>query len=86
MRPLASSEPLTAIDPELTIYAAKPWTPQSDAMLAHEPASGGVPEEAKRAGRDYFIEAFVAHDFLKDISAPAQQRCDRLIHYAIYDA
>ena len=49
---------LSWADQELTIYAAEPWSPDSEAMLAREPDEGGVPGEASGAQMTYFLEVF----------------------------
>jgi hypothetical protein len=83
---------LDSFDQELTIYAAKPWTCDSSALVEREPDSGGIPPEGRAAGLHYFIEMFVAKEFLNDWMAserreiPLRERCERLIHCAIYDA
>ena len=83
---------LASFDRELTIYATKPWSPDSATVVAREPDEGGAPNEAKAIGAKYFIEIFIAKDVLdgsiamegRAMSIPEQ--CDRLIHYATYDA
>lgn len=83
---------LESYDPELTIYATKPWTCNSETVMAPEPDQGGLPHEAESRGAEYFIEVFVAREFLKGwiVSearpTSAQEQCERLIHYAVYDA
>lgn len=83
---------LGSYDSELTIYASKPWTCDSVAIVAHEPDRGGVPPEAESSGAEYFIEVFVAKEFLEGWIASegrptsAREQCERLIQYAIYDA
>lgn len=77
---------------ELTIYARKPWTRDSAAILEMEPEEGGLPARAVDGGFDYFIEVFIAAEILGDWSRslptpPSEQEmCDVLIRYAIYDA
>ena len=83
---------LAAYDDELTIYACKPWSCDSVAIVAREPDAGGLPPEAVSCGAEYFIEIFVAKEFLEgwvsNESAPptVNAQCDRLIHYAEFDA
>jgi hypothetical protein len=75
---------------EATIYAAKPWAEESQAVVAFEPDEGGIPAGAKNLS--YFLEVFVARDFLEDwepaLESPPtlQERCARLVQYAINDA
>lgn len=83
---------LGTLDPDATIYVAEPWTCDSSAMVDVEPPSGGLPEAASRHGLRYFLEVFVARDFLADWQATLdeaptnEERCDRLIRYAVDDA
>lgn len=76
---------LAALDEAATIYASEPWTPDSKAIVAQEPASGGLPEEAKVSGLKYFIEVAIGRDFLEgwasnlDHAPSAEETCDRLI-------
>jgi hypothetical protein len=64
----------------------------SEAVVAHEPASGGLPAEAERLDLNYFLEVFIARDSVDDWMArldtqPAlQQKYARLIEYAANDA
>jgi hypothetical protein len=83
---------LTADDQELTVYAIKPWSCDSEAVLAREPEAGGLPAEATAIGASYFIEVFVANEFLdgwrasQQRAVTAKEQCERLIQYAINDA
>ena len=83
---------LASYDADLTIYVKKPWTCESQAIVAQEPDEGGLPAEAKANGYAYFIEVFNASDFLKGWTtnvartASTREQCIRLIHYAINDA
>jgi hypothetical protein len=64
----------------------------SDAILAREPDGGGLPREAMGRHAAYFIEVFVAKEFLDgwttSVARPtsAREQCERLIQYAITDA
>ncbi|HJY78931.1 MAG TPA: hypothetical protein VKE95_19975 [Burkholderiales bacterium] len=83
---------LSTFDREDTIYAAEPWTADSEAMVVREPDAGGVPQAASEKGMTYFIEIFIAHDFLdgwqqnETRALSSEEQCAGLIHYAIYDA
>lgn len=83
---------LPEFDSEDTIYASEPWTEQSEAMLAREPDTGGLPPEVSDAGMKYFLEVSIAQDFVEDWVASLKQQptpsaiCQRLIDYAINDA
>ena len=85
---LDMAQNLLVLDRELTIYAAKPWTPESAAILAEQDDKPGY-STAPKGGMAYFIEVFIAQGFLEEWvkeGRPAREICERLIHYAIYDA
>lgn len=92
MRLIDIVERLASVDQEATIYAAAPWTTASNALVAPEPSSGGIPREAAAAGLKYFIEVAIAREFLDgwvsnlDDAPSPQEKCERLIQYAITDA
>lgn len=77
---------------DLTIYATRPWRPESEAIVTAEPEAGGRPDEARRLGMEYFLEACVAREFLEgwlqtqSADVPLDQQCERLIAYAVNDA
>jgi len=85
-------ENLGNLDSESTIYAAEPWRESSEAMVVPEPAGGGLPMEADRHRLKYFLEVIIARDFLDRLAsnlgseATFQEKCARLIQYAINDA
>jgi hypothetical protein len=90
MKLIEAVQKLATLDGDLTIYARDPWTPSSDARLAVE----GSEDEKKTMteGLRYFLEVFVAREFLEDWK-PTQknlptdeQSCARLIGYATNDA
>ncbi|MFQ3582055.1 MAG: hypothetical protein SNJ49_09135 [Chloracidobacterium sp.] len=92
MRLIEVVEKLGRLDEESTIYASEPWTAESNAVVAPEPSEGGLPPEAEVQGLKYFLEVFIARDFVEDWSAnldadpTAQETCSRLIEYAVKDA
>ena len=83
---------LENLDEEGTIYAKQPWTAGSSAVVAREPDGGGLPTEAERQNLDYFLEVSIAREFLEDwtnnrpSSPTSQEKCERIIRYAIDDA
>lgn len=85
-------EKLAAFDSEDTIYAAEPWTEQSEAMVAREPDRGGLPSEVSDAGMKYFLEIGIAKEFIEDWLGSLEEQptpssiCRRLISYALNDA
>jgi len=83
---------LDSFDENATIYAAEPWVAESQVIVALEPGSGGLPPEAQKLGLKYFIEVFLAREFLEGwgknlgVEPTLQEKCARLIQYAITDA
>jgi hypothetical protein len=83
---------LDSSDEGSTIYAAEPWSADSLAVVAPEPDTGGLPAEAQKPGLKYFLEVFVARDFLEgwvgslNAEPTTQEKVARLIKYAITDA
>ncbi|PWR22883.1 hypothetical protein [Zavarzinia aquatilis] len=72
-----------------TIYAVGPWSADADALLSSEPP--GTTDPIIQSGKPYayFLEGFIARDFLDDLDAPddvSETVCERLIRYAIDDA
>ena len=83
---------LNTLDQESTIYAAKPWAENSIAIVLPEPVDEDIPQKANELGLKYFIEVFIAHEFLTDWEMKLDkkpnihEKCARLIYYAINDA
>lgn len=79
-------------DARSTIYAAEPWTQDSQVVVAPEPERGGLPVEAQGLGMKYFLEVFMTRDFLEGWATnlrrkpTLQEKCARLLQYAITDA
>lgn len=72
-----------------TIYVVEPWSGDADALLSSEALDTTDP--IVQAGRRYayFLEGYIARDFLDDLNAPddvGEAACERLIRYAIDDA
>jgi len=92
MRLIEAIRDLDSLDEESTIYAAEPWNENSEAIVAREPEAGGLPSEAERLGLKYFLEVFIAREVIEgwmsnlDAQPTLQQKCARLIKYAITDA
>lgn len=82
---------LDRFDPAHTIYAREPWGPEAEAMVVEEPEEGD-PEEPLRLGFKYFLEIYTAKEGLegweKNIKRvpTLDEKCARVIYYAIYDA
>jgi hypothetical protein len=92
MKLIEAIRDLNTLDEGGTIYAAQPWAENSEAVVARQPESGCLPAEAKRAGLIYFLEVFIARDFLQgwmanlEMQPTLEQKCARLIEYAATDA
>ena len=83
---------LDAFDEESTIYASEPWNENSRVIVTQEPQLGGQPKNVEDLGLRYFLEVFVAKDFLEGWMAnlgrvaTASEKTVRLIQYAVNDA
>lgn len=83
---------LGILDEAGTIYAEDPWGEESDAIVATEPDDDQLWIEVNGKKFRYFIEVDLAREVLEDwagsgVGDPSpQQRCRRLIEYAIADA
>lgn len=83
---------LGSLDDGSTIYAVEPWTPESPVVVLPEPDAGGLQVEAQGLRMQYFLEVFVARDILEgwavnqEREPTLQEKCARLILYAITDA
>lgn len=82
-----------ADDEEATIYVARPWSPEADAIVVSPAPSTTSPVERDGRAFDYFLEGFLAREFLEDLEASGEfkgaserQLCERLIRYADADA
>jgi hypothetical protein len=80
-------------DDEATIYVARPWSPEAEAIVVSPAPDATNPIEQDGQTFDYFLEAFIAQEFLEDLAASNdaeaasdKQRCERLILYAEADA
>ena len=72
-----------------TIYVVEPWDEGADALLssATPDTAGPIIQGGKTYA--YFLECFIARDFLDDLNAPddvGEAACERLIRYAADDA
>lgn len=77
---------------EEDIFAREPWTPDSPTIVLTMPESPGLPDDATKLEVSYFIEPFIAQEFLEgwvktqDNTPTSREQCERLIQYAIHDA
>ena len=82
---LKVTQELENFDKEDTIYAAKPWTENSKAIVLREPESGELPNIDKELDLKYFLEIFIAHDFITEWASSLntlptlQEKCSKLI-------
>jgi hypothetical protein len=76
-------------DDHLTICAMKPWTHSSDAVLVKPNSLGGIPEDTKKAGYLYFLEASVVKEIVEGafdrINVGEKYKYGLVIHYAEND-
>ena len=78
---------LDHFDSEATLYAAEPWSFSSPIMVVSNPPDAAEPIVQDGAAYAYFLEVFIAREFIEDFGNPdLQASCDRLISYAINDA
>jgi hypothetical protein len=81
---------LEEIDSEQTIYARHPWSQACEAKLAVE--GSDQEKKLKAEGLIYFLEGFIAQEFIEDWGTTLKQppspdqACARLIDYATNDA
>ena len=92
MKLIEAIRDLDSLDDGSTIYAAEPLSEDSLVIVASEPDSGGLPVDVQRLGLKYFLEVFLAREFLEGWVAnlkagpTLQKKCRRLIQYAATDA
>jgi len=83
---------LESFDEDGAICAAKPWTEKSQAIVVVDLGARGLPAEAQKLGLEYLLDVFIARNFLEDWCAgldmepTIQEKCARIIKYAITDA
>jgi len=81
---------LASLDEAFVIYAAEPFTENSEVILVPDVASGSLPMEM--SGLRYFLEVSIAREFIEgwlanlDKEPTPGARCARLIEYAYRDA
>ena len=83
---------LDTLDDDSTIFASKPWAIESQAKAETDLDEKGLSPIAQAEGLVYFIEVFIAREFLEDWIAgqptnpSVEGQCRRLIDYALNDA
>lgn len=68
---------LASLDQDATIFAAEPWTHDSETIVAIEPDSGGIPDEVAQRGLKYFLEVSVAREVLEGLGINTGPQADR---------
>jgi hypothetical protein len=75
------------------IYVEAPWSPDADAVFVVAEGRGAESVTFHAKQYDYFLETFIARDFLEDyaastegVSATEREQCECLIRYARDDA
>lgn len=73
-------------DDDTTIYVARPWSRDAQAMLVSPSPDTIAPIQRGGTVYEYFLETFIAREVLDGLSESAEDRCKRLISYAKDDA
>lgn len=78
------------MDDEDVIFAKRDWQPGSEARVFKLTEDYRVPDEAKEFGFEYFLEIDVVRQVLEEFhgraDASLEEKCRRVIYYAVYDA
>ncbi|AUX38229.1 MULTISPECIES: hypothetical protein [Sorangium] len=78
------------MDREDVIFVKPEWRPDSEASVFQLTEDYRVPEEARALGYEYFLEVDTIQQILEEFrsrpDASLNERCERIIHYATYDA
>jgi hypothetical protein len=70
------------------LFAKKPWSATSEAMIISLEPEQPIPQEIRGGGYDYFLEAVIAKELVEglgDAATPERQR-SLLMYYAENDA
>lgn len=80
-------------DDDTTLYVARPWAPDAEAISVSPSPDTTEPVERDGRSYDYFLEVFIAREVIEDFAATAEgesasrlRRCERLIRYAETDS
>ena len=78
------------IDPEDVIFAKPEWSCDTESAIFRLTDDYRVPEEALRSGFRYLLDVDVARQVMVEFKdrpdATLEEKCNRIIQYAIYDA
>jgi hypothetical protein len=83
---------LDSFPEESTIYSPEPWSVESEAIVEYRRDDEKLAKRAVELGYAYFLEIFIAKELLEgwaptQTSRPTlEQKTERVIHYAIFDA
>lgn len=69
---------------EDTIYSEEPWSIYSPSLVINEEANSELTNQTKK----YFLEVFLVKELLDNLPSKLslEQKCNRIIDYAINDA
>jgi hypothetical protein len=75
---------------EHTIYAVRPWTLHSEAVVMEEPEEDLIPEQLRNTDMEYFLEIYLVREIIEDIAddkkySTIEAKTQRIIEYAIND-
>lgn len=73
-------------DDDTTIYVARPWSCDAEAMLVSPSPATTEPVERNGKLYDYFLETFITREVIEGLAGSAEELCQRLIDYAENDA
>lgn len=79
-------------DEDHLIFAAKPWTADSEAMIVVTPDDNSEPEDVKGTNLKYLLETFIAIEVIEDFESglgrepSLEEKVARVIEYSINDA
>ncbi|AGP42067.1 hypothetical protein BE04_13050 [Sorangium cellulosum] len=78
------------LDREDVIFAKPEWRPDSEASAFRLAEDYRVPEEVRALGYEYFLEVDTINQMLEESrsrpDASLNEKCERIIHHATYDA
>ncbi|WP_437718487.1 hypothetical protein WMF45_19885 [Sorangium sp. So ce448] len=78
------------MDREDVIFVKPEWRPDSEASAFRLTEDYRVPDEARVLGYEYFLEVDTIQQILEEFrgrpDATLNEKCQRIIHYAMYDA
>jgi hypothetical protein len=83
-------EHIDELDEEDVIVAKGEWSSETEARSVHYSENFEIPPEVVESGFEYFLEVSVVWEVLGGFRDSPQvtleQKCERVIHYAKFDA